>query len=473
MVSTASGVQLPGPDELPPGPSRKLTEALHELYRAAGTPGLRKIATTVTDDSRFRDTVSHQKVSAMLHGAGVPKWSKLEPVVVVLAEWSTPQRNPSEEAKRFKRLWDAATTGEQSHEPLSADGGSRLRSAFVLGGVTGETKYPDFERTELDQFCQRLGATIAKAGVDLVVCSPFPDSADFHALRGYIESGVGGMVHMHMPRHVNVESQYAQLREVLGPDAVGRIKNWYYPGPEKDDRGSLDQAWVLCQLLAMEQADVLIAVGGQPDKTASTILHLAEARQQPVVPFAFLGGAAERVFRRRDWAGAYPWLDPQKLTDKNAVADAMAIADRMVTARMCESDRQQGCPRAVFISRARSDAKYARPLDDYLSTAGVTVLFGERELPADRTVESAIEDAVLRSDLFIVLWSRSYAASRYCYDEIHLALRRYRAGELRLWIINLDGSDIVPPDARGLPQLMARTPQAVVTVVRKLLADVM
>jgi hypothetical protein len=355
---------------------------------------------------------------------------------------------------------------------LSGDGGSRLRSAFVLDGVTGETKYPDFERTELDQFCQRLGVTIAKAGVDFVVCSPFPDSADFHALRGYIESKVGGMVHMHRPRHVNVENQYAQLREVLGPDAVGRIKNWYYPGPEKDDRDSLGQAWVLCQLLAMEQADVVIAVGGQPDKTASTILHLAEARQQPVVPFAFLGGAAERAFRRRDWAGAYPWLDPQKLTDKNAVADAMVIADRMVTARMCESGGQQGCPCAVFISRARPDAKYARALDHYLSTAGVTMLFGERELPADRTVESAIEDAVLRSDLFIVLWSRSYAASRYCYDEIHLALRRYRAGELRLWIINLDGSDIVPPDARGLPLLMARTPQAVVTVVRDLLADV-
>lgn len=466
-------MQLPGPDELPPGPSRRLTEALHELYHAAGTPGLRKIATTVTDDSRFRDTVSHQKISAMLHGAGIPKWSKLEPVVLVLAEWSTPRRNPSEEAKRFKRLWDATTTGEKSEEPLPAEGVSRLRSAFVLGGVTGETKYPDFERTELEQFCQRLGATIAKAGVDMIICSPFPDSADFHALRGYVESGAGGTVHMHRPRHAGVEDQYAQLRAVLGPNAVGRIKNWYYPAPEKNDRDSLGQAWVLCQLMAMEQADVVIAVGGKQGKTASTILHLAEARKQPVVPFAFLGGAAERAFLRRDWAGAYPWLDVQRLTDKNAVGDAMIIADRMVTARVRGSDGTQGRPGAVFVSRARPDVEYARALDRYLSTAGLTVLFGERELPADRTVESAIEDAVLRSDLFIVLWSRSYAASRYCYDEIHLALQRYRAGELRLWIINLDGSDIVPPDARELPQLMARTPEAVVTVVRDLLADAM
>jgi hypothetical protein len=42
---------------------------------------------------------------------------------------------------------------------------------------------------------------------------------------------------------------------------------------------------------------------------------------------------------------------------------------------------------------------------------------------------------------------------------------------VRLWIINLDGSDVVPPDARGLPQVMAETPEALVAVVRGLLAD--
>lgn len=156
--------------------------------------------------------------------------------------------------------------------------------------------------------------------------------------------------------------------------------------------------------------------------------------------------------------------------DKNAVGDAMVIANQMVTARVRALGLRQR-PDTVFVSRARLDVEYARALDDYLSSAGLRVLFGERELPADRTVESAIEDAVLRSDLFIVLWSRSYAASRYCFDEIQLALKRYRAGELRLWIINIDGSDIVPPGARGLPQLAARSPMAVVNVVHDLLAD--
>lgn len=464
-----SGVQLPGSDELRPGPLRILTEALHDLYRAAGAPGLRTIANAVTDHERSRDTVSHQTVSALLHGADLPKWSKLESVVRVLAEQSTPRRDPTEEVRRFKHLWDALAVGTAVEDPVV--GGSRLRSAFVLGGITGETNYPDFERTELEHFCQRLGEIAAKAGVDLVICSPFPDSADFHALRGYVETGEGGTVHMHRPHHPEVEQRYAQLHEVLGPTAVKRIKDWFYPGPETDARGSLAQAWVLCQLMAMEHADVIIAVGGKTNKAASTILHLAEARRQPVVPFAFLGGAAERAFLRRDWNASYPWLDPTKLSDKNAVSDAMIIASRMLTGQVRESDRPHGRPNTVFISRARRDRDHGGTLDHYLSASGLKVLFGEGTLPPDRTVEVAIEDAVRGADLFIVLWSRSYAASRYCYDELDLALQRYRAGELQLWIINLDGSDIVPPGARGLPSLQARTPEEVVAVARDLLAE--
>src|SRR5262249_757140 len=65
---------------------------------------------------------------------------------------------------------------------------SRIRLVYVIGGVTGDTEYPDYEAAELAEFCRRLGATVATAGADLIVCSPFPDSADFHALMGYVQS---------------------------------------------------------------------------------------------------------------------------------------------------------------------------------------------------------------------------------------------------------------------------------------------
>jgi TIR domain len=229
----------------------------------------------------------------------------------------------------------------------------------------------------------------------------------------------------------------------------------------------------LCQLMALERADVVVSVGGRVSQTANTILHLAEARQKPIVPFEFLGGASRRAFNRRKWARAYPGLDYLRLKEKDGVTDAMRIANYMVTAQMRSAHSYLWPPRNVFVSRARRDAKFEIALDDYLSSVGLTVLLGEREWPSNQMVESAIEDAVLRCDLLIVLWSRSYAASRFCYDELELALQRHRAGELQLWIINLDESDIVPRGARGLPQAVARTPHALVAVVRDLLQPVL
>ncbi|WP_405963407.1 TIR domain-containing protein [Streptomyces sp. NBC_00723] len=354
-----------------------------------------------------------------------------------------------------------------AHVPAQIDTTSRVRSVYVIGGVTGETTYPDYEKSQLAHVCEQLGQAVAKAGAELVVCSPFPDSADLHTVIGYVQSGVGRIVHLHSPRHPEVAEKQAKMVEMLGTGHGTEIKNWYYPGPEDDD--SKQQAWLLCQIQALEEADVVISIGGRVSKTANTVLHLAEARRKPIVPFAFLGGASRRAYERRDWARIHPGLDHHRLTDRDAVADAMKIADQLVTARLRTPHNYQWPPRRVFISRARPDAQFAQALEHYLSGTGITPLIGERELRPDRMVNPTIEDAVLSADLFVVLWSRSYALSRFCYDEIELALRRHAVGELQLWIINLDGSDIVPPAARTLPQTVARTPHALVAIVRELL----
>jgi TIR domain len=466
---TTSGIQLPGVDALPPGPLRQLTEALHELYRAAGKPALRKVADAVRKGD-FRGTASHQKVAELLHGEGVPTWSSLECVVRVLAGWATPSRDADVVVAGFKQLWDVLAGEESLQGSATVQGVVRIRSVFVLGGVTGETGYPTYEPKVLEQFCNRLGIVLARANIDLVACSPFPDSADFHTLWGYLESGAG-IVHMHRPRGESIDQQVRELSNLLGVEKAGRIKEWFYPEPEAAGDEARRQAWLLCQLMAIEQASLIVAVGGRLGHTASTILHLAEARRLPVLPFTFLGGAAEQAFRRRDWGHIYPSLDVTRLSDKDAVDEVVDLANQMVTDRM-KPGGPPGRPRSVFISRARLDVEYAQPLDRYLSEIGLTVLFGERELPAEKTVEAAIEDAVLRSDLFVVLWSRSYAASRYCYDEFHLAIRRNQAGQARLWVINLDGSDIVPPEGRHLQPLQARTPQQVVQIARDLLSGI-
>jgi Tetratricopeptide repeat len=102
-----TGIALPDEDRLPPGPHRDLLEALHSLYEGAGKPGLRRIAAGITD-ADYRDTVSHEKIGALLRGAGLPGCLKVECVVRQLAAWHNPRLNPDEEAARFTALWLAA-----------------------------------------------------------------------------------------------------------------------------------------------------------------------------------------------------------------------------------------------------------------------------------------------------------------------------------------------------------------------------
>jgi len=102
------GIEPPGPDRLPEGPSRDLVFALHALYRGSGKPSVRQIARAIRDGD-YRDTVSHETVAAMLHGdRGLPRWEKLEAVVSVLALRHTPPLDPVAEATRMQELWHAA-----------------------------------------------------------------------------------------------------------------------------------------------------------------------------------------------------------------------------------------------------------------------------------------------------------------------------------------------------------------------------
>lgn len=353
-------------------------------------------------------------------------------------------------------------------EAASSHRWSRAASVYVIGETTSETGCPEKEEAELARFCRRLGASIARAGADLVVCSPCPDSADFHTALGYARSGAGHRVNLHRPRDADVARQEAELRGILGPASARLLRTWHYPGPDGADRASLQQAWLLCRLMALDHADAVISIGGRTATSADALLHLAEARGVPVVPFAFLGGASRRAYRRSRWrhqAG----LDFDRLRSKESVDDAMAIADLLLTARLKRVRAYAEPPQRIFISRARADAAYAAAASRHLTRAGFEVLMGDKDPVDNRVIESAIEEAVLRADLVIALWSRSFAASRFCFDELDLALRRHRAGDLHLWIINLDGSDVVPPGARTLPQALARSPNALVTLLDDLL----
>ncbi|MDG6107166.1 hypothetical protein Daura_32520 [Dactylosporangium aurantiacum] len=101
-------LQPPDRHVLPDGPLRALVLQLHHLYRQAGYPGLKKISAEIRDREDLPDVVSHETVSKILQGEVLPRWSKLESIVRVLAGWSVDRPRPDGEAKRFQQLWHVA-----------------------------------------------------------------------------------------------------------------------------------------------------------------------------------------------------------------------------------------------------------------------------------------------------------------------------------------------------------------------------
>jgi hypothetical protein len=98
-------VHLPGPADLPVGPHRDLLESVHRLYQAAGLPGVRRISDEIRRRDEFADTVSPETVSNILNGSSVPRWSKLQPVVRVLADGATGSFDRDGAIERIHQLW--------------------------------------------------------------------------------------------------------------------------------------------------------------------------------------------------------------------------------------------------------------------------------------------------------------------------------------------------------------------------------
>lgn len=339
---------------------------------------------------------------------------------------------------------------------------SRIRSVFVIGGITKESLDHEAEEPRLNIACHKLGQTIARARTQLIICSPFPKSADYYTAMGYSEVEMGGVIHFHSPRHPDVADKRKSFSKIFARKGL-KVVDWLYPGPE--DKDSWFQAWLLAQLKALEKADAVIAVGGKVSKTANTLLHLAEERNLPIVPFSFLGGAAHRSFQRRDWGRLHPGFDTSLLEQEKGVEKAIDIANRFAT-DLLSYRYKSNKPQIFFISRAAHDSEIAYVLADWLKERGYAVLLGDEEIREDQMAKASIDQAVLKSDIFIVLWSKHYALSPWCYDELTLACNK----KMDILLFNLDDSMIVPQTARKLKSVSVRSASEIIKIADELLS---
>jgi hypothetical protein len=325
---------------------------------------------------------------------------------------------------------------------------------FLIGGVSVENSDPLYtkQKADLAVSMAELGRATARAGHDLLVCSPFEDSADVSAavsaLKAIEDSNFKSDVEFHHPDAVAV---VAEMRVFMGRfPVVGRLKSFQHPTP-RDVHGNdvLEYAWLLSQTYAMDRSHGVIALGGKVGRSASLLLGLVDVRKKPLLPLTFLGGAAAQAFDRRRYV-----LEDRLGSNIAALHEPSRSAETvdLLIAASGEgtANSPMSTPLRFFISYPR-----ARPCEaDFVETAlrrrQFDVFRDEHDFAPGTPITSAIEAAIYSSSVFIAIWCKEYACSDWCFDELSIALRRQELGKLKVWILRVDNTRIVPPSARNL-----------------------
>jgi hypothetical protein len=342
---------------------------------------------------------------------------------------------------------------------------------FVIGGLPDQASpnAPDL----LSRSMQQLGADIVNRGHELVVCSPLDDTADAEALRGAASAIKAGRtdaaIEFHYPETEKVVIALDRRVAELGI----QFRRHSYEVP-LDAEGKMTSAygWLLPQIWAVDSSHAAVGVGGRLGGTAGLLFSIAQTRRQILLPLTFLKGAAERAFLARQaelraqLGEAFDVLhDPEKIVEIVPALERMGGTPAAGISINADEDR-------FFVSYAKARPQEADIVEMMLRRRNLKVFRDGQETGANQPVQTEIIEEIHRSSVFIILWCREYACSPWCYDELVIALERFKAEPQRLWILQVDETRMIHPAARRLVTYPTRNREELEVQIRGLLEQV-
>jgi hypothetical protein len=318
---------------------------------------------------------------------------------------------------------------------------------FIIGGVTvkrGTSEFDD-EVVVLKETMGILGAELVSHGHEPVVCSPFPDSADFYLLQGIAASSTSSdaAVSIHYPELPAVDAALKDLLAELDLPNVTRFPCSVGSGSGSTE--AIQYAWLLAQLNAMDSSAGVITVGGKPSGSLNLLFHLADARNKRVLPLTFLDGAAQNHFDVAYWD--LRDLIPNEISalgDPSSITSVPSILETLLTGNQGNEE----C--TFFISYARARPNEADYVETLLRRRNHVVYRDEEDFEPSADTQAEIIKNIKRANIFVALWCREYACSPWCFDELEMGLDRHSKGLAELWIFCVDETRIVPKAARTL-----------------------
>jgi len=324
---------------------------------------------------------------------------------------------------------------------------------FVIGGLTGDETECEIKRFE--NACKSIGEALRDLDQSLIICSPYPDSADYWVFSGFTQGSPkdNSAIEIHFVDKLTIRTEVTNLALCSKSFTIVKIP---HPPPGNDKKESLIYAWLLCQLQALESCQAIIAIGGKTNGAANMLLLLAEAKRKPIIPFSFMGGAADQSFQRKRYE-LEDRLGPKYvfLHDEKSIRRALELSETRFEPKAVRKSTIN--PPNFFISYPRARSSEADYIEILLRSHNIQVFRDKSDFGAGYDIPTQIKEAIYAADVFIAVYCTEYACSPWCYDELELALDRHGSGKLKLWIIRIDDTRVVPTRARSLLNYYVRT----------------
>lgn len=306
--------------------------------------------------------------------------------------------------------------------------------------------YPD---EYFSTILNKIGNIISSNSHSLIICSCHQSSADYFALKGFCKNfkDTYSNIIVHRPDDKLLKVQWKQLEYELNIEYElnpEKIRYTSHGGVKISDDKSRSLAFLLCQLKAIDECDLIIFIGGRLNGSASLVASIALYKNIPIIPFRFFDGIGEYLFSRKegDLKAKYGNDLVEQLSDPEKLEYSLPRLIEGSKGVKNENDFR------IFLSYSWRRPELADVVEAIIRRrTTVSVFRDERDIKQGEKIDEIVECEIKeKCHIFISLWCIEYIESPYCYDEIMMWLTHRRKEDL--FLLRFDSTRPVWPELR-------------------------
>lgn len=319
---------------------------------------------------------------------------------------------------------------------------------FIIGSIVTESSITP---AGFARFCNGFGERLAGKNITLVLCSPYPDSADYEIMRGIKKAKNTKLsIELYYPQTPEIENSWNDHLEDL--DQSIKLTKFRQEAPAINDLNAFKYSWLFCQIQAIANVDFVVVIGGKIAGSSNFLIRIADTKEKEIIPLQKFGGVGASFFEKKRYQLLDSWGNEimeqfYKSADPKAIVDIIVDKTQSKKSKIIKTNKKN---LTFFISYPRDRPSEADFIEMILRRRNYIVFRDDTDISASEDVPNAIKENIHKADVFIAVWCKEYACSPWCFDELNIALGTHQKDGKPLWIFRVDKTRVVPPGARKM-----------------------